>query len=159
MKSRKTIIASSDNANDQFDFASATELSSGLRLVNNVEAGSISGTVSDNENTSERIVVYAYKKGSYTASESQSKGTSGITFANAVTSSTVNSFSGAFQVNFLKEGDYEFHFASYSDTDSDGEFEFEGMLSVESLSNVELNDIKVSSKLNLNLSVKVTGRL
>ena len=155
---RKTIIASGSSANDQYDFASATELSSGLRLVNNAKAGSISGTVSDNENTSEKIIVYAYKKGTYTASESQSQGASGIIFANAVTSATVNSFSGAYQVNFLKEGDYEFHFASYSDTDNDGKFEYEGMLSVESLTNVKLNAIKVSSKINLNLSVKVTGK-
>tara|TARA_R110002050_G_scaffold196426_2_gene331333 strand:- start:26106 stop:27053 length:948 start_codon:yes stop_codon:yes gene_type:complete len=156
---RKTIIENNSTSTNQFDFVSSTELSSGLRLINNVEAGSISGTVSDNENTSERIVVYAYEKGTYSSSEAEAKGTSGVTFANAVTSTMVNSFSGAYKVNFLKEGDYEFHFASYSDTDGDGKFEFNSMLRVESLTDIQLNTITISSKINLSLNVNVTGRL
>tara|TARA_R110000868_G_scaffold158589_1_gene386783 strand:+ start:11104 stop:12051 length:948 start_codon:yes stop_codon:yes gene_type:complete len=156
---RKTIIENNSTSTNQFDFVSSTELSSGLRLINNVEAGSISGTVSDNENTSERIVVYAYEKGTYSSSEAEAKGTSGVTFANAVTSTMVNSFSGAYKVNFLKEGDYEFHFASYSDTDGDGKLEFNSMLRVESLTDIQLNTITISSKINLSLNVNVTGRL
>lgn len=154
---RKTIISNSNTTADNYDFVTSSELSTGLRLVNSIEAGSISGTVNDSENTSERIVVYAYKKGTYTSSETEEKGTSGVTFANAVTSTMVNSVSGSYEVSFLKEGDYEFHFASYSDTDNDGDFEFNGMLQVESLTNVQLTSIKISSALNFKLNVKVIG--
>jgi hypothetical protein len=153
---RKTVIAAT-TADDQFDFVTSAELSSGLRLVNNLETGSISGTVSDSKNTSEKIVVFAYKTGTYTEAEAEGQGASNVAFANAVTSTTVNNTTNSFKLNFLKEGDYEAHFASYSDTDNDGELEFNGMLSVESLTNIQIGKIKVTSNINIGLNVAVTG--
>ncbi len=153
---RKTVIAAT-TADDQFDFVTSAELSSGLRLVNNLETGSISGTVSDSKNTSEKIVVFAYKTGTYTKAEAEGQGASNVAFANAVTSTTVNNTTNSFKLNFLKEGDYEAHFASYSDTDNDGELEFNGMLSVESLTNIQIGKIKVTSNINIGLNVAVTG--
>jgi hypothetical protein len=153
---RKTIIASAD-MDDQFDFATDQELSSGLRLVNDIEAGTVSGNVTDGTNTSEKIIAYAYEAGAYSEAEASGQGSSSITFANAITSAEVNKTTSIFKLNFLQEGDYEVHFASYSDTDNDGELEFNGMLQVESVSGVDLDLLKVSSKIDLNLSLTVTG--
>ncbi len=153
---RKTIIASTESSTDEFDFVTSSELSSGLRIVNNIDAGSVSGTVSDWEDNAEKVVVFAYEKGTYTSSEAEESGASGVTFANAVTSATINSTTGSYEVNFLKEGDYEFYFASYSDEDNDGSFEFESMLSVESLTDIQLSSISISSSINLNINVRVT---
>ncbi|QLE00410.1 DUF4382 domain-containing protein [Galbibacter sp. BG1] len=154
---RKTIIASANNSSDKFDFATENELESGLRLVNEMETGKVSGSVNDSSNTSEKIIAFAYEAGAYTDAEAQGTGSSNITFANAITSAEVNKSSSKFQLNFLKEGDYEVHFASYSDEDNDGEFEFNGMLEVESLTNINLGALKVTSNLNLDLQLSVVG--
>ena len=155
---RKTIIATAE-AGDEFDFVTDAELSSGLRLVNEIEAGTVSGTVNDSENTSEMIIVYAYEAGTYTAAEAEGQGSSGVTFANAVTSAVVNDLSASYELNFLEEGNYEVHFASYSDNDADGQFEFNGMLDVESATNINLSSVNVTSNFNLMLAVTVKGML
>lgn len=153
---RKTIIASADTE-DQFDFATNQELSSGLRLVNDIEAGTVSGNVTDSNNTSEKIIAFAYEAGAYSEAEASGQGSSNITFANAITSAEVNKTTSVFKLNFLKEGDYEVHFASYSDTDNDGELEFNGMLQIESVTGVDLDLLTVNSKIDLNLSLTVKG--
>ena len=155
---RKTIKESAGTT-DEFDFVAAAQLAAGLRVVNNANAGSISGTVNDNQNTSEKIVVFAYKKGTYSASEAEENSASGVAFANAETSAVVDGFTNSYTVSFLEEGEYEFHFASYSDTDNDGKLEFNSMLSVESLTDINTDAVSVSSKVNLNLSVSVNGRI
>ncbi|PWG06157.1 DUF4382 domain-containing protein [Polaribacter aquimarinus] len=152
---RKTIIASNDN-NHKFDFVTDFELSNGLRLVNNDEAGTVSGSVSDSKNTSDKILVFAYKVGAYTEAETRGQGASNVRFANAETSAVVSSNS-TYSLSFLKEGDYEIKFASFTDEDQDGELEFKGMLDVESTLGINLNSVNVSSKTNLNLLVNVKG--
>lgn len=155
---RKTIVES-DNGSDQFDFVTNVELSSGLRIVNEIETGIVSGTVTDAQDTSDMIVVFAYEAGTYAASETEAQGASGVTFANAVTSSIVNETSASYELNFLEEGDYEVHFASFSDNDNDGEFEFNGMLDMESATNIDLGNLSVDSNTNFNLTVVVRGML
>lgn len=153
---RKTIVATTQ-ADDEFDFVTEAELSTGLRLINNLETGSISGTVSDNSDTSDKIVVFAYSAGTYTEAEAEGQGASQVTFANAVTSAAVDTTTNSFKLNFLKEGNYEVHFASYSDTDGDGAFEFNGMLSVESLTSIQIGNIQIDSNIDIGLNVAVTG--
>ncbi|MDY7393856.1 DUF4382 domain-containing protein [Aureibaculum sp. 2210JD6-5] len=155
---RKTIMENQQNPNDNYDFVSNTEMSAGLRFVNSLETGSISGTVQDQNNTSDKIIVYAYKKGTYNSNEAKEQGTSKIRFANAVTSSAVSS-TGNYTVSFLKEGDYEFHFASYEENNLSGEMEFKGMLEVTSLSAIQTDFLQVSSNLNLSLNVIIKGRV
>ncbi len=155
---RKTITESGETT-DQYDFVTNAELSAGLRLVNSVKAGTVTGTVSDVEETTDLVIVYAYETGTYTAAEAETQGESNIQFANAVTSSIVSSADSSYELNFLSEGNYEVHYASYTDEDEDGEFEFNGMLSVESLTDIALNNIHVTSSMNLSLNVIVTGSL
>lgn len=152
---RKTIVNSS-NSNDRFDFVTTTELSKGLRFVNNADAGVVAGNVTDATASSETIIVFAYEAGTFTEAEANEQGASGVTFANAVTSAKVSS-TGNYELNFLKEGNYEIQFASFEDSDNDGELEFKGMLDVESALGLDANNINVSSSTNINLMVNVKG--
>ncbi|WP_372745910.1 DUF4382 domain-containing protein [Lutibacter sp.] len=149
---RKSIV---ESGSDNFKFVSSSELSSSIRVVNEASAGEIKGTASDTENTSDKIIVYAYKKGTFNASKETSAQGSGVLFANAANSATVNSFTGKYELNFLAEGDYELHFVSYTDSDSDGKFEFNGMLTAESVAGIDLSNISLSSSININVAVNL----
>lgn len=152
---RKTIVASNDLV-DKFDFVTNAELSSGLRFVNSAEAGVVSGNVNGMNSSSEKIIVFAYEAGTYTEAEANEQGASGVTFANATTSAVVSS-TGNYKLNFLKEGNYEIQFASFEDSNNDGELEFKGMLDVESTLGLDVNNINVSSFASVNLMVNIKG--
>ena len=152
---RKTIIASNSIQSD-FDFVTDFELSRGLRVVNNEGSGTVSGSVSDSNNTAETILVLAYKTGVYTEAEASGQGASNVQFANATTSTIVAS-NTTYKLNFLKEGDYEIKFAAFEDSNNDGELEFKGMLNVESIIGLNVNSLKVSSNTNVNLLINVKG--
>ena len=152
---RKTIIASNSIQSD-FDFVTDFELSKGIRVVNNEGSGTVSGSVSDSNNTAETILVLAYKTGVYTEAEASGQGASNVQFANATTSTIVAS-NTTYKLNFLKEGDYEIKFAAFEDSNNDGELEFKGMLNVESTVGLNLNSLNVSSNANVNLLINVKG--
>ena len=152
---RKTIIASNSIQSD-FDFVTDFELSKGIRVVNNEGSGTVSGSVSDSNNTAETIVVFAYKAGAYTEAEANGQGASNVQFANATTSAIVAS-NTTYKLNFLKEGDYEIKFVAFEDSNNDGKLEFKGMLNVESIIGLNVNSLKVSSNTNVNLLINVKG--
>lgn len=152
---RKAIVESGSD----FKFVSAGELSSSVRVVNEASAGEIKGTATDTQNTSEKIIVYAYAKGTFNENTETSAQGSGVMFANAVNSSSVNKFTGSYELNFLAEGDYELHFVSYADANNDGKLEFNGVLDAESVTGVNLNDIKIGSTLNINIAVNLKAKL
>lgn len=155
---RKTIRKTSGTLQSDYKFVTSSELNSGLRVVNKANAGVISGTVTDSQDTSDKIIVYAYKKGTYNESvETQGQGESNVYFANAVSSCEVDKITGKFSINFLNSGDYELHLASYNDTDDDGEFEFTSTLQVESSTNIALNNINISSSLEIVTLINVMG--
>ncbi len=77
----------------------------------------------------------------------QAQGASGIQFKNAVSSAAVSS-NGTYQLHFLEAGNYEVHFASYKDTNADGQLELTGTLVVLTSGGLDL--------LNLNLGVNAT---
>ena len=151
---RKAIVSNSSN---EFGFVGNSELSNSIRAVNTLNAGTIKGNV-DNSSSSETMVVYAYKKGSYSSSEADAAGDSGVRFANAVTSSVVNG-SGDFQLNFMEAGDYELHLASYSDSNNDGKIEFQGMLQASSDTAIDLQDVSVDANSETEVQISVSGLL
>ena len=154
---RKAIM---QNTSGDFNLVTTGELSNSIRVVNEDMSGEISGIVTDTQNSSEKIIVYAYKAGTFDASvETQGQGASNVTFANAVTSATVNQVSGNYELNFLKDGTYELHFVSYNDVDNDGKFEFNAMLAVESAAGIDLSNINVNANNSINVGVTVTGTL
>jgi hypothetical protein len=153
---RKTIKEEQGTLESDFDFVTLSELSAGIRTVNKEATGEISGTVNDSQDTSDKIVVYAYEKGTYNAEvETQGQGESNIRFANAVTSAEVGGINNSYSLNFLAEGEYELIFASY--TQDGTEFYFNSQLEVESTTGLDLGAINITSALQLSANVTVIG--
>jgi len=154
---RKMIVAQSGS--DKYDFATAAELESAVRVVKEDNTGTISGTVSGTTSGSDKIVAYAYKKGTFNRStEMQAQGSSGIRFKNAVSSSTVSN-TGGYSLHFLENGEYEVHFASYKDTDSDGTYELQGTLIVTGAGDINLLGLNLGTNATLNANATATGIL
>lgn len=154
---RKTIKEEQDGLSSDFNFVTMSELAAGIRTVNAELTGKISGTVNDGNNTSDKIIVYAYEKGTFDADvETKGKGESGVTFANAVTSAEVKGFNGSYSLDFLEEGEYELIFASYKENEGSG-FSFNALLNVESTTGLNLGAISVSSAIQISANVTVTG--
>ncbi len=153
---RKTIKKEGSGTSSNFEFVSMSELSTGIRTVNEKSTGIISGTVTDTWNTADKILVYAYKKGTFDANvETQGKGASNVTFANAVTSSEVKGLNKSYSLNFLTEGEYEMVFVSY--TEENDSFKFSSLLAAESTTGLNLGSVNVESTIQLNANVTITG--
>jgi len=154
---RKTIKEDKDGLSSDFNFVTMNELSAGIRTVNAELTGKITGSASDANNTSDKIIVYAYEKGTFDADvETQGKGDSGVTFANAVTSAEVKGLSGSYSLDFLEEGEYELIYASYNEGEDSG-YSFNALLNVESATGLNLGAIEVSSAIQISANVTVTG--
>jgi len=152
---RKTIKEEQSATSSDFEFVTMAELSAGIRAINKQSTGKISGTANDAQDTSDMIVVYAYEKGSFTASETEGRGESNIAFANAVTSAAVNTTTGSYSLNFLSEGEYELVFVSYNKNGD--KFFFNSLLEAESAVGLDLGAISVSSTLQISANVTITG--
>lgn len=156
---RKMIIHESGGAADHYDFATAAELESAVRVVAEGKTGTISGTLTDNISLSEKVVAYVYKKGTFVrATEIQGQGSSNIEFKNAVSSSLVSN-TGVYQLHFLEAGDYEIHFASYKDTNADGEMELKGTLVVVGAGGLDLLGLTLNMSASLTVNATVTAVL
>ncbi|WP_026808641.1 DUF4382 domain-containing protein [Arenibacter latericius] len=156
---RKTIKEEKSTFSSDFNFVTMAELSAGIRTVNADLTGKISGTVNDSKNTSDKIIVYAYKKGSFNAEvETQGKGESEVTFANAVTSAEVKGIGRSYSLDFLKKGEYELIFASYKEN-QENELRFNSLLEVESATGINLGAINVDSLIKISANVTVTGSM
>ncbi|MBT8319272.1 MAG: hypothetical protein KJP01_04005, partial [Gramella sp.] len=66
---------------------------------------------------------------------------------------------GEFEIHFLEEGDYELHFASYSDNDNDGKLEFSGMVEANAASSLDLSGFRVESNSQVTIQISFTGLL
>lgn len=126
-------IAYDANESVKYKFVSDGSLGGAVRLVIREKAGMIKGMYSDNLGGSGKVVVYAYRKGTFSAStETQPQGENQAYFMNAAGSSEVKSgLSGKeYTIAFLEEGDYELYFASYEETPS-GKASYTGLLQAE----------------------------
>jgi len=158
MDLRKSIVYKSASTTD-FQFVTDPELKAAVRLLDKASTGSITGDCTDGVSGSEKIIVYAYTKGSYNVTEKFPQGASDVQFKNAVTSSVVAS-DGDFNLSFLESGAYELHFISYK-AGSDGSLQANGELQLNILSSTTLNllGLNVTAKGNINMDLAVTGIL
>lgn len=78
-------------------------------LTGNIEASTINNTVQN-----DRLVVYAYKAGSYSPSEAATPPAGEVQFKNAVTS--IKIVKNKFVVGFLEEGSYDLIFVRVTET-------------------------------------------
>lgn len=152
---RKAIQYDGGGVSDQYDFVGTASLQAALRLVVKKESAHVVGTCQNSILNTDKIVAYAYKKGTFNRIvELQSEG--GVAFKNAVASAAVKS-NGEFTVAFLDGGDYELHFAAYKDLNSDEKLDFQGTLILNSL--IDLGNLQVVGNASLQLNVTVIGIL
>lgn len=153
----RKIIGSSEAG--EYHFVSNTQFSNSIRAVNSLEAGSITGTVSDFGSTqSESMLVFAYEKGTYSEAEAQANA-DGVLFANAVSSAKVQEANGDFELHFIEEGDYELHFISYADDNNNGQLELQGEIEATSATSLDLGDLSVEAGSNVELEIILIGLL
>lgn len=156
---RKSVVERQASTAGQFTFATAAELENAIRTVNQEATGTINGNVDQAQDDSDKIIVYAYKKGTFNAAtETQGSGSSNVTFANAITSAEVGGLTNAYSLNFLEEGEYELVFVGYNENQNSGNLEFAAILAAESSTGVNLGALSLTSALQLNVNVTITGR-
>lgn len=155
---RKMIIRQTGGGADLYNFATSAELQNDVRVT--VENGTISGTLTDNVvGGAGKVVVYAYKKGTFNrATELSGQGSSNVQFANSVASATVGA-GGAYSIHFLDSGNYELYFASYKDTNADGQYELQGTLVTTASGGLDLTNLSVAMNATLTANVAASAVL
>lgn len=148
-------IQREDNGNDQYEFVSKGELQSSLRLVTKTETGTLRGNCNDLMTNSDKIVVFAYRKGTYNR-DAEVQSNNDIRFKGAVSSATVAN-NGDFSLHFLESGEYELHFAAYDYNNSTQQSELKGTLLIDALSSIDLLGINVDAQVSVSANVIVTG--
>ena len=153
---RKTIVY--DGASG-YKFVSNSEMTNGVRVVKKSETGTVKGTLTNaSTTTSDKIVVYAYKKGTYNkATEMQGQGTSLVEFKNAVTSSVVTN--GAYELHFLEAGDYELHCVSYKDKNSDGKLDIRGEFVASLLGSLNITALSLTANATVTANINLSAIL
>jgi len=155
---RKMIIHQSGTGGDNYDFATAAELQSSVRVVAESNSSTISGKLNNSVAGTGKVIAYVYKKGTFNrTTEMQAQGTSGIQFKNAVSSAEVD-VNGNYQLHFLESGDYEVHFANYTDLNADGKFELSGTLVVTGTI-LDLLNLSLSAGITLTVDATATAIL
>lgn len=155
---RKTIRRDLNDSIDRYEFAPASDLVNGLRVINKDEAGQLMGQITDLTGQSDMIVAYVYEKGDFDASTEAEVGEDEIQFSNAVTSTLVES-DGSYHFAFLEEGEYEMHFASFDEDPVTEEVQLNGVLEVESSVQEEVLNITIEPSSTIEIDLSVTGLL
>lgn len=156
---RKMVVRQTGGGADQYDFATTAELQSSVRVVAEGSTGTISGTLTNSVAGTGKVVAYAYRKGTYNRStEMSGQGSSNIQFKNAVASSTVNG-SGTYQLHFLESGEYEVHFANYTDLNTDGQWDLSGTFVVTGAGGLNLLGLNVGTGATLTANATATAIL
>lgn len=155
-------IRYSDDASVKYSFVGESNLNTAVRVVTKERSGTIKGSYENSSSANpEKIVVYAYKKGTFNAAtETQGQGTDGIQFKNAVASALVKeSLSGrVYTLAYLPEGEYELVFAGYSKNAESGRVSFDALLKSETTVNGSVSSIiKVQANATISISTSIKG--
>ena len=152
---RKAVVRHETSSDTTYNFVTSTEMKNAIRVVTKTQTGTIQGTCSNTSSGGDEIIAYAYAKGKFNTSEMNPQGTSGVRFANAVTSAKVSK-NGSYKLSFLNSGDYELHFASYK-KNSAGQMKFNGMLSVNAVGSLNLGAVKVNANVATTVNIDILG--
>ena len=154
---RKSIVYQS-GSDTEFKFVTTPELQAAVRLMDKANTGNIAGNCTDGVSASDKIIAYAYLKGTYNENEKFPQGTSQVQFKNAVASSAVAS-NGNYNLTFLESGTYEVHFISYQQG-AQGKLLVKGELQLNLLnSTLNLLQIDVTARSTVNIDLVVSGIL
>lgn len=155
---RKALVyEAGSGGGNSFGFVPEDEMPVALRLVSAANTGSIRGTYTGLQVGADKVVVYAYKKGTFNKEmEMEFQGSSGQLFLNSETSAPV--IDNTYTLSFLDTGEYEVCFAAYEDFMGDGEMEFTGFLQGTLMSNGDVTRvITVEAGVEASLTVQVIG--
>jgi hypothetical protein len=157
-------IRYADDAAVRYSFVSDNNLQAAVRLVARAQSGTIKGSYEQTaETNAEKVFVYAYKKGTFNAAaETTAQGSDGIYFKNAVASAEVKQgLTGKiYTLAFLPEGEYELHFAGYSNNTSTGRVSFNSMLKSETRVNGTVASfIRIEAAASVSLSSSIQGAI
>ncbi|WP_424962079.1 DUF4382 domain-containing protein [Ekhidna sp.] len=145
---RKAIVTEAQSSSE-----TAFKLRSNGRVVVEDATGEIKGTVEGEANSGEQLVVYAYNKGTFSASE-ESEPAEGRTRYEGSVNSAIVAEDGSYTLAFMEEGDYEVYVASYSNTDNDEDLEFQGRVTTDIMINGSLfNTISVESNSTITANI------
>lgn len=151
----------SDDASIKYSFVNDDALRSSIRVVAKEKSGMIKGSYKQESSVNaDKIIVYAYRKGTFNTSSETQANAEGNTFTNAVASAEVKgSLTGkTFTIAYLPEGDYELHFAAYAKDTSSGRVYFQTMLKSETQVNGNIADIiRVQAATSITISSNITG--
>ncbi len=152
---RKAVMDENGSAAGGYRFVSTSDLNASTRVLIKTQTGAIKGNCSNYNESNSKLIVYAYKKGTYSTSETKAQSSGNIEFKNAITSCLADG-NGNYNLAFLEEGDYELRFATYKNN-GNGQFALQNMLSVNGVLNV--NSISVKANASVTLNVNILGLL
>lgn len=140
-----------------YSFVTNSELNAAVRAENKAMTGAIKGKIDNAAAASGKVVVYVYEKGTFDANtETTAQGSSGIMYANAVSSAKVNA-DGTFNLSFLSEGNYEIQ-CEMPEEDESG-LTLSTLLELESSADLSNVGVNAGAETDLSLSLKLDGIL
>lgn len=111
------------------------------RLISRESTGMIRGQLdSEAQQGADRLVVFAYAKGTFNNSEKNEPSNGRTRFEGAINSATADA-NGNFTLAFMPEGEYELIVATFNENESENTFEFSSATNVEVSINGELTGV------------------
>ncbi|PPK86224.1 uncharacterized protein DUF4382 [Neolewinella xylanilytica] len=150
---RKALVRTGDETKP-YAFAATNRLNNSLRVVQKDRTGTLSGTVSRDSQAEGEVVVYAYQKGTFTASEAEGDSDDEL-FLNAVSSTKLNT-NNEYTLAYLEAGSYELVAVSYEDTDEDGRLEMRGQFKISAIGELDLGLLQVTANSTTTADFKVS---
>ncbi len=123
------------------------------RVIEAEATGLIKGKVDGTLSSDEQLIVFAYKSGTYSDSETEAPSGDATRFEGSVNSAFVAQ-DGSYTLAFMEEGEYEIVVAKYSNQDADEDLEFESKLDAELMIDGSLfNAVDVSSNTTVSVDI------
>jgi hypothetical protein len=142
----------------KYSFVSASELNTAVRLVDRSKSATIQGTFDGEfDSNTERVAVYAYKKGTYNSSTETQADESGVMFKNAVSSTMVKTevLANPYTLAFMEAGEYNLVFVRFTKDNASGRFMFNSVLNTQTSVDGSVSNI-ITVKAGVNVTVLVS---
>ena len=123
------------------------------RLINEEGTATITGTLSST--AEDRVIVYAYAKGTYDSSEEAEPASGESRFENSVNSAVVSN--GSFILAFMEPGEYDLIAVAYESDETNNTYNFRAATEAEVLLNGNiLSILELEANTNVNLLLNVS---
>jgi Domain of unknown function (DUF4382) len=158
---RKSLAYTANSTSAKYSFASPANMQSAIRVVAKENTGTVRGTYTEQvASNADLVVVYAYKKGGFNASEAQPQ--NDVPFKNAVASAKVDiALAGnTYVLPFMESGEYELYFVSYGKDALSDRFIYRSLLQSDTMVNGSVTTtITVQAKSEVSVSAIIKGIL